>query len=129
MDQSEPNLKVTDRRHFTAEGELKADVSPPPQDANEVAAADIPATPGGAETGDAHPVSFSSFIVSLATQAADYIGGEQRDLGAARQMISALEMLKDKSEGRRTDEETRIIEAVLFDLRLAFVGATKGPRT
>jgi|JI10StandDraft_1071094.scaffolds.fasta_scaffold79267_3 hypothetical protein len=128
MDQSEPNLKVIDRRHFTAEGELKAEESSPSQEAVAAAAPDVPATPMGTDTGDAHPVSFSSFIVSLATQAADYIGGEQRDLGAARQMISALEMLKDKSEGRRTDEESRIIEAVLFDLRLAFVGATKGAR-
>jgi len=128
MDQSEPNLKVIDRRHFTAEGELKAEGSALPPEVDEVVAPDSPATPKEHEFGDAHPVSFSSFIVSLATQAADFIGGEQRDLGAARQMISALEMLKDKSEGRRTDEETRIIEAVLFDLRLAFVGARKGPR-
>lgn len=129
MDQSEPNLKVTDRRHFTAEGELKAEVSSPPHDADTPAVEEARASSVGQESGDAHPVSFSSFIVSLATQAADYIGGEQRDLGAARQMISALEMLKDKSEGRRTEEETRIIEAVLFDLRLAFVGATKGSRS
>jgi hypothetical protein len=128
MDQSEPNLKVIDRRHFTAEGELKAEDPAAPKEAEGVGTPDLPAPPKEPESGDAHPVSFSSFIVSLATQAADFIGGEQRDLGAARQMISALEMLKDKSEGRRTDEESRIIEAVLFDLRLAFVGATKGSR-
>jgi hypothetical protein len=73
-------------------------------------------------------VSFSSFVISLAAQAADFIGGEQKDLGAARQMISALEMLKDKSEGRRTEDESRIIDAILFDLRLAFVGSAKGSR-
>ena len=44
-------------------------------------------------------------------------------------MISVLEMLKDKSEGRRTDEETRIIEAILFDLRMAFVGSAKGVKS
>lgn len=129
MDQSEPNLKVTDRRHFTAEGELKAEAAPSPQEADSVAVPEHRSPRTGVETGEAHPVSFSSFIVSLATQAADFLGGEQPDLGAARQMISALEMLKDKSEGRRTEEENRIIEAVLFDLRLAFVGVTKGPRT
>jgi len=32
MSQAEPNLKVTDRRHFTAEGELKADVASEPED-------------------------------------------------------------------------------------------------
>jgi hypothetical protein len=35
-------------------------------------------------------------------------------------------MLKDKTEGRRTDDETKIIEAILFDLRLAFVASAKG---
>ncbi len=120
MHEPEPNLKVTDRRHFTADGELKADA---PKVSSDAGAAEFEAS---RQPEDAPPVSFSSFIISLATQAADFIGGEQKDLGAARQMISALEMLKDKSEGRRTEDETRIIQAVLFDLRLAFVGAAKG---
>ena len=120
MHEAEPNLKVTDRRHFTADGELKADaVSPSPDEAADQFAA-------SREPTDAPPVTFSSFIISLATQAADFIGGEQKDLGAARQMISVLEMLKDKSEARRTEDESRLIEAVLFDLRMAFVGAAKG---
>jgi hypothetical protein len=122
MHEVEPNLKVTDRRHFTADGELKADA---PSSSAEDGAAAFAAS---GEAADAPPVSFSSFIISLATQAADFIGAEQRNLGAARQVISALEMLKDKSEGRRTDDESRIIEAVLFDLRLAFVGAAKGAK-
>ncbi len=121
MDQAEPNLKVTDRRHFTADGELKAEAQPA------TSSEGAPISPSAPrETPHASPVSFSSFIISLATQAADFIGGEQKDLGAARQMISALEMLKDKTDGRRTDDESRIIEAILFDLRLAFVGSAKG---
>jgi len=120
MEQAEPNLKVTDRRHFTADGELKSDAPSAPEDGG---AAEFAAS---RQSEDAPPVSFSSFIISLATQAADSIAGEQRDLAAARQIISAIEMLKDKSEGRRTEDETRIIQAVLFDLRLAFVGAAKG---
>jgi hypothetical protein len=120
MHEAEPNLKVTDRRHFTAEGELKAEAPATP----EPKVAPSEATPEG-ESAD--PVSFSSFIVSLAAQAADFLGGEHKNLGAARQMISVIEMLQDKSEGRRTEDETRIIQAVLFDLRMAFVGAAKGP--
>jgi len=120
MHEPEPNLKVTDRRHFTAEGELKTD-------GPKVSADDRPAESKGPGSGeDAPPVSFSSFIISLATQAAEFIGGEGKNLAAARQIISAIEMLQDKSEGRRTEDETRIIQSVLFDLRLAFVGAAKG---
>ena len=140
MDQAEPNLKVTDRRHFTADGELKAGLPEPPPSAP-AEASPVPSSPVSAEAlsdpealsnkddGASTAVSFSSFIISLATQAADYLGGEQKDLGAARQMISALEMLKDKSEGRRTEDESRILDAILFDLRLAFVGSAKGSRT
>ncbi len=126
MEQDEPHLKVTDRRHFTAEGELKTEAAaesptvsvPPPAAASEASSA--------APSGDAPPVTFAAFIISLATQAADLIGGEERNLGAARQVISAIEMLREKTEGRRTAEESKIIEAVLFDLRLAFVGASRG---
>ncbi len=134
MDQAEPNLKVTDRRHFTADGELKADVpeSSPSVSAEAPSPSPSPERAEASSTKDdgaSQPVSFSSFVISLATQAADYLGGEQKDLGAARQMISALEMLKDKSEGRRTEDESRVLDAILFDLRLAFVGSAKGSRT
>ena len=121
MHEPEPNLKVTDRRHFTADGERKADA---PEVSGEQNA---PRFEAPREEGSTPPVSFSSFIVSLAAQAADFLGGEHKDLGAARQVISAIEMLQDKTEGRRTEDETKIVEAVLFDLRLAFVGAAKGP--
>lgn len=137
MEQAEPHLKVTDRRHFTADGELKAETTaeggtpaasepqvPEPPGPGSLKAGSTPtARPSIAEP---PPVTFAAFIISLATQAADLIGGEEKDLGGARQVISAIEMLREKTEGRRTDEETRIIDAVLFDLRLAFVGANRG---
>ena len=123
MDQAEPNLKVTDRRHFTSDGELRSEPSAvPPVEAPPLSSA------SARDAADMPPVSFASFIISLATQAADFMGGEQKDLGSARQVISALEMLKDKTEGRRTDDESKIIDAILFDLRLAFVGSAKGAR-
>lgn len=124
MDEAEANLKVTDRRHFTADGQRREDVPADPP-----AKPEPSPSPSAPEASEPPPVSFSSFIVSLATQAADFLGGEAKDLGAARQVISALEMLKDKSEGRRTEEESKILDAVLFDLRLAFVGSAKGARS
>ncbi|MEO8359808.1 MAG: DUF1844 domain-containing protein [Vicinamibacteria bacterium] len=132
MDQDEPNLKVTDRRHFTAEGDLKPESSQPSSD--EVPASPAPESPAAEAppslaSGEMPPVTFGSFIISLATQAAEFLNDEPHDLGAARQVISAIEMLKDKSEGRRTPEESRIMDAILFDLRLAFVGSAKGSKS
>ena len=139
MDEAEAKLKVTDRRHFTADGQLREGASgdspaaeaPPPRAEAPPPTAEASlrteAPPDPSE--EVAPVNFSSFIISLATQAADFMGGETRDLGGARQVISALEMLKDKTEGRRTEEESKIIDAILFDLRLAFVGLAKGTRS
>ena len=120
MEQGEPNLKITDRRHFTPQGELKEPVpeTPSPDQRSDAA----PPPPASASP---RPVTFTAFILSLATQAADLIGGAHKDLGGAQQVISALEMLKDKTSSRLTDEESRMMEAVLFDLRMAFVASTK----
>ncbi|MBK5255266.1 MAG: DUF1844 domain-containing protein [Vicinamibacteria bacterium] len=126
MDEAEPNLKVTDRRHFTADGELRGDAPSPSASPAVEAEGHTAAAPDASE---APPVNFSSFIISLATQAADFISGEQKNLGAARQVISAIEMLKDKTEGRRTEDESRIVDGILFDLRLAFVGSAKGSKS
>lgn len=128
MERGEPDLKVTDRRQFTADGVLKEDVS---TEASAPPSSDPLAGTTSPEVGaDAPPpVTFPAFIISLATQAAELIGGEHRDLQAARQVISALEMLRDKTEGRRTEDESRLMETVLFDLRMAFVGATRGGRS
>jgi len=131
MDESAPKMKVTDRRHFTADGELKSEADASSEDSSSATSVASPEPRADArpdDFADVPPVSFASFIISLATQAADMIGGEQKDLGGARQVISAIEMLKDKTEGRRTAEETKIIDAILFDLRLAFVGSARGAR-
>jgi hypothetical protein len=39
----------------------------------------------------------------------------------ARALISILEMLKDKTEGRRTPDEDRILDGVLYELRLGYL--------
>lgn len=134
MDDAEPEVKVTDRRHFTAEGEVRTE-SPAAEEAegtpltheNESGGAAPEAAPGIEEGSHNLPVTFSGFIISLASQAASLLGAEKKELNGARQIISVLEMLKEKTEGRRTDEESKIIDLVLFDLRMAFVGSAKEP--
>lgn len=70
-------------------------------------------------------VSFAGFIVSLATQAASLLA-EEKDPRGAQEIIAIIEMLKDKTETRRTAEETSLIDAVLFDLRMAYVARSRG---
>ncbi|MDY0169547.1 MAG: DUF1844 domain-containing protein [Thermoguttaceae bacterium] len=49
----------------------------------------------------------------------------ERNLPLARHTIDTLDMLREKTEGNRTPEETRELETILHQLRLAFVAAEK----
>lgn len=79
------------------------------------------------------PISFSSFILGLITQALLFMGEappspgqtKQIDLSAARQMIDLLAMLKEKTKGNLDSAEDTILENALFDLRMRYVQIAK----
>ena len=133
MTEERKSFTVNDRRHFTADGESR---EPEP----EAAAASPAPEPPQPETNDAAstprqphaagPVDFGQFLLSLGAQAGFLLTpqeGRDRhdDLDGARSIISILEMLKDKTEGRRTDEEERVLEGLLYELRMAYVAAAR----
>ena len=77
-------------------------------------------------------LSFTSFVLSLASTAAihfgdlpDPVSGEpgEVNLGGAVQMIEILSLLEQKTKGNLTAEERQILEQVLYELRLRFVEA------
>jgi hypothetical protein len=49
--------------------------------------------------------------------------GPHLDLAAARMAIAALELLREKTAGNVTDEERRLIEQALIDLKMQYVEA------
>src|SRR5205814_8355671 len=107
----------TDRRHFSTSGSTGEDESPRPPEPSEAEARGV--TPDGAASGD-----FVTFIMSLGAQAGMLLGGvsgQPPDLKGARWLISILEMLRDKTEGRRTAEQSGALEGLLYELRLAYV--------
>lgn len=74
--------------------------------------------------------SFSALLFSLSASALAAMGHElpgvprqERNLALARHSISLLEILKAKTEGNRTQQETSLLEDLLCQLRLAFVAA------
>ena len=75
-------------------------------------------------------VSFSSFVVSLATSAMTHLGegpSSSIDLPIARQTIDLLALLQEKTEGNLDDEERQLLETVLTETRIKFVQhANKG---
>jgi len=46
-------------------------------------------------------------------------------LEGARSVISILDMLKEKTEGRRTSAEETLLDELLFQLRMAYVEKTR----
>jgi len=77
-------------------------------------------------------VNFSTFIVSLSTEVLFHLGefphpvsGEkQKDLPLAKHAIDTLTMLKEKTVGNLTDEEQKLLEGMLYDLRMAYIRAS-----
>ena len=80
-------------------------------------------------------LSFTAFVVSLASSAAIHFGdlpdpntGERAEvnLEGAAQMIDILALLEEKTRGNLTLEERQVLEQVLYELRLRFVEASGG---
>ena len=82
-------------------------------------------------------LSFAQFILSLGTTAAvhfgdlpDPISGEpgETNLVAASQMIDLLALLQDKTRGNLDPAEAKLLDDLLYDLRMRFVQAQQQPR-
>jgi len=142
MSDDSKRFTVNDRRLFTREGEKReADETPqPPPPAPEATAPAQPApSPASAlpepapAAGEDRQLDFLGLLVSLGAQASVLLtgdavgGGETRgpDLGGARAFISLLEVLKEKTEGRRTAEEDEVLESLLYELRMGYVAVSR----
>jgi hypothetical protein len=88
-----------------------------------------PASPAGSELPS---IDFSTLVLSLATSAMVYMGlvpnsenGEttEKNLPLAHQTIDTLEMLQDKTRGNLEEEETKLLQSVLYELRMNYVKA------
>ena len=86
-------------------------------------------------TGPEPQLSFTEFVVSLASTAAIHLGdladpesGErfEPNLPGARQMIEILALLELKTRGNLTAEERQIIEQVLVELRMRYAEVERG---
>ena len=82
-------------------------------------------------------LSFTAFVLSLASTAAihfgdlpDPISGARGELNldGAAQMIEILSLLDEKTRGNLTAEERQVLEQVLYELRMRFVEAKRGDK-
>jgi hypothetical protein len=127
-DSPEEGFRVVDRRGRATEPESsppqRIDAPPRRRDAvppTESAGAVIPETPGAPE--------LAALFLMLASSALVHLGADpmkqeiRKDLGQAQYTIDLLILLREKTEGNRTPEETQLIGEILRDLQMRFVRA------
>ena len=134
------SFKVSDRRLFTPEGEVRAGMEEKaesdPTDARRPpipeAVPELKAEPE--PQGDAESMTFASFLLSLATTGMVHLGeipepttGQpMENLQAAGQMIDLLSLLQEKTSGNLSGEEAQLLEGLLYELRMKFL--SKAPK-
>lgn len=90
-----------------------------------------PRDPDRLEPGGLPSIDFTTFVLSLGTSALYHMGlvrdpatgaaVEKPNLALARQTIDTLEMLQEKTRGNLAEEESRVLESLLYELRMRFV--------
>ena len=134
-DEGQPkrSFKVEDRRRFSETGETKpGDEAAEQASAPEAAPPPPPPQPESAHHHADRPpmeINFSTFIISLSTQALANLGEIEDptqgrvsvDLVAAKQLIDMLGVLETKTKGNLDEDEAALLEHCLYDLRLRYV--------
>ena len=121
-------IKINDKRRFTDDGsakeedlgEVRADAGQEPSSETEGAAKDSTPLPA---------IDFPTFVLSLATSAQVHLGmianpgtGKQAaDLPLAKQTIDILGVLQEKTKGNLSEDEDRLLEHLLYDLRVMYI--------
>lgn len=84
----------------------------------------------------AQETDFSTFVLSLATTAQMGLGAVPHpetnqtalNLPAAKQMIDILALLQGKTKGNLSEQESALLEQVLFNLRIHYVRTAEGQK-
>jgi hypothetical protein len=87
----------------------------------------------GKGDGASPTITFSSFVIGLATQALMFLGAApsptgseiEKDPAEAATIIGVIEMLADKTRGNLSEDEAKLVEEVLYELRMRYVGETR----
>ncbi|HTS68672.1 MAG TPA: DUF1844 domain-containing protein [Terriglobia bacterium] len=136
-EKNEPSgFKVVDRRSFNTEG------PPRPEAPSEVKRTEPPPVekaprPQSIEPPDAdlsqEPSGFEMLVSYLSTTAMFQLGlmpgpGGERipaDMPNARRTVDLLQVLQEKTKGNLTPNETRLLDDVLYELRMTFMELQK----
>jgi hypothetical protein len=135
-EKNEKGFVIKDRRLFDESGEVRTDTEKKVEE-KAAATAGVDEANDPIQEVDDHeesdgpvpPINFASFIYSIATTAFYHFGDfpdpatnkKSRNLAAAKQTIDILSMLREKTEGNLLTEEKKMLDDILYELRMRFV--------
>ncbi len=134
-EQEEPGFKVSDKRLFRDDGELRTAEPAMPEPPPPKQETGTPA--GGAPQQEPVPgayanIDFPSYILSYYTQGLvllgevpnPYTNQKEEDTEGARHTIDILSMLQEKTKGNLSKDEEQLLGSVLYELRMKFMART-----
>jgi hypothetical protein len=133
---AEPTFKVTDRRRRDDDEPSAAPPSrPEPRPAPPPPSPIIESPREAARPPGAPERSLVGLLMMLGSEAlialgeaADPVSGQRhRELPHAAGVIDLILLLREKTEGNRSAEETQVIDELLYDLQMRYVNASKRP--
>lgn len=130
--------KVEDRRYLHKSEEEKArireeEAGRQTQAQAEPEGQEIPQEPPKTSQDLPQPeINFTSFLISLSSSAFIHLGdipdpatGEtNKDLSLAKQTIDLLGLLREKTQGNLLEEEEKLFDHLLYDLRMRYIKET-----
>ena len=137
-DKNEPSgFKVVDRRSFTSEGSRREEGKPEVRKVEPPPPTERVSQPPMAESEEAElsdePSGFEMLVSYLSTTAMFQLGlmpgpGGERipaDMANAQRTIDLLQVLQEKTQGNLSPNESRLLDDVLYELRMTFVELQK----
>jgi hypothetical protein len=129
--EEQEGFRVTDKRSFQEDGaqrtpdvgaekDEKAQAKPPSEEKSETSEEKKPPLP---------PIDFPSYLLSYYTQGLvllgevpnPYSGSKEEDVDAAKHIIDILALLKEKTKGNLSQDEEKLLESVLYELRMKYM--------
>jgi hypothetical protein len=118
-------FKVTDRRGRGAESSAQTRPSDAPGTFSEPQSGTRPVAAPPADLSALLMMFANSALISLGAGSEPGAAEPRVDLDRARSAIDILVMLRDKTRGNRTEQESRLLEEIVYDLQMRFVQAAR----
>ncbi len=125
---SDEGFRVTDRRQRDPIDESAPSRPGSPPHPASPSSAEIPSgVPGARSLAGLFVMLGTEAVIALGEAPDPGTGQRQRELPHAAGIIDLLTLLREKTEGNRSTEETQVLDDLIYDLQLRYVNAAKSP--